>query len=310
MQLFPFSLYLIGIFAHSFSAEKNIFFSVGFVASDFASRFISGRFFMPPAANLIRLINRIEESANPRRSAIKVEETAILNYLTYLENEGRSADTVRKYGLSLRGFAGFLSGREATEKLAEEYLRKLIRKHSPGRANTAVSALNGYFEFTGERIKLSQFKAPATVPEPLTANECLRLFGTARILGDERLALIIETICSTGLRVSELQSVTVEHVSRGAIGLSGTKTVLFPKALREKLLAYAKQNGIKSGQIFITRLGRGPHRGTVWRELQALCKHAGVDAQRATPECMRRLYTAQMTEQMTDRALNLKGFGE
>ena len=236
-----------------------------------------------------------------------MQETGAGNYLAYLENSELSADTVRKYRNAFNGFIKFLAGREATEKLSEEYLRRLMKTYTPGSVNTAVSSLNRYYEFTGTNIRLCQFNFTVKVPEPLTYEEYLRLLKTARTLDNERLALIMEVICSAGLRISELLLVTVENVSAGKIRRSDYRTIIFPKNIREKLLAYAKDNGIRSGIIFITRLGKPPNRKVIWREMQILCDDAGVEAERATPECIKRLYAAQMEARMTVLAENWEG---
>ena len=108
----------------------------------------------------------------------------------------------------------------------------------------------------------------------LTRPEYLRLLETARTQGRERLALLLETICGTGIRVSEVRYVTVEAVYRGRaeISLKGKiRTILLPGKLCRKLLKYARKQKIASGEIFLTRNEKGISRRQIWAEMKALC---------------------------------------
>ena len=127
----------------------------------------------------------------------------------------------------------------------------------------------------------------------LTRAEYDRLIAAAHALGRERLALLMETICATGIRVSEVQYITMEAVrqSRAEITLKGKiRTILIPGKLRRKLLKYAQQNKTVSGEIFLTRNGKGLSRKQIWAEMKAICKAAGVAASKVFPHNLRHLF--------------------
>ena len=121
----------------------------------------------------------------------------------------------------------------------------------------------------------------------------MRLVNTAKQKGNERLNLLIQTICETGIRVSELQFITVEAAKHGETVVSckaKTRTVFLVRALRQKLLRYAAEHGIKSGMIFVTRTGKPVNRTNIWREMKALCVEADVNPQKVFPHNLRHLF--------------------
>ena len=127
----------------------------------------------------------------------------------------------------------------------------------------------------------------------LTKAEYMRLVNTAKQKGNERLNLLIQTICETGIRVSELQFITVEAAKHGEAVVSckaKTRTVFLVRALRQKLLRYAAEHGIKSGMIFVTRTGKPVNRTNIWREMKALCVEADVNPQKVFPHNLRHLF--------------------
>ena len=127
----------------------------------------------------------------------------------------------------------------------------------------------------------------------LSKEEYLHLIETAGAQGKERLALVMETICSTGIRVSELQYITVEAARQGRtdISLKGKiRTILLPGKLCKKLLKYAKKQKTVSGKIFLTRNGTGLSRKQIWAEMKALCKKAGIAASKVFPHNLRHLF--------------------
>ena len=127
----------------------------------------------------------------------------------------------------------------------------------------------------------------------LTKEEYVRLLETAHALGRERLALLMETICATGIRVSEVKYITVEaaQAGRAEIALKGKiRTILLPGKLRRKLLKYAKKQNTGSGEIFLTRTGKGMSRRQIWAEMKAICKQAGVAPSKVFPHNLRHLF--------------------
>ena len=127
----------------------------------------------------------------------------------------------------------------------------------------------------------------------LTKNEYEKLVSSAIALGKDRLGLTLETICATGIRVSELKYITVEAALRGRaeIALKGKiRTIMIPNKLCRKLLKYAKKQKIASGEVFLTKSGKSISRKQVWAEMKALCRKAGVDAEKVFPHNLRHLF--------------------
>ena len=127
----------------------------------------------------------------------------------------------------------------------------------------------------------------------LTKAEYMRLVNTAKQKGNERLNLLIQTICGTGIRVSELQYITVEAIKCGEaiVSLKGkTRSVFIVRELQKKLLRYAAEQKITTGAIFITRSGKPMSRTNIWREMKNLCEQAGVSPNKVLPHNLRHLF--------------------
>ena len=144
-------------------------------------------------------------------------------------------------------------------------------------------------------VKILKATTTDLLPEEkeLTKAEYVRLINAAKHKKNERLSLLIQTICGTGIRVSELQYITVEAVKSGeaVVSLKGkTRTVFIVRELRQKLLRYAAEQEIKSGLIFITRTGKPLSRTNIWREMKSLCEQAGVNPQKVFPHNLRHLF--------------------
>lgn len=217
----------------------------------------------------------------------------------YLEREEKARNTVEKYLRDVRAFAAWLKDSPVTKETVMEYKAKLTEGgYAAASINSMLISLNRFFTFCGwhdARVKTLRLQRQAYCPEEkeLTRAEYERLVLAARRNGNERLELILQTICGTGIRVSELSFITVEAVRAGEapVSLKGkTRQVLIVKRLAELLRAYAKKHGIKSGPIFVTRSGRPLSRSNVWREMKALCKSAQVDPSKVFPHNLRHLF--------------------
>ena len=168
----------------------------------------------------------------------------------------------------------------------------------PRTVNAMLIALNRFFAFLGWqdcRVKLLkvQRRLFRSAEKDLSREEYLRLIETAQAEGKERLALLMETICATGIRVSEVQYITVEAARQGRaeISLKGKiRTILLPGKLCRKLLKYAKRQKTASGEIFLTRNGTGLSRRQIWAEMKAICRAAGVAASKVFPHNLRHLF--------------------
>lgn len=232
------------------------------------------------------------------KGRILTSET-IQNFKKYLKEEEKSKNTIEKYMRDVWEFTTYMNGAEITKESVIAYKDKLISKNYAVRSiNSMLASLNSLFSFLNwmdcrvKSIKL-QRQIYCHEEKELTKAEYMRLVNTAKQKGNERLNLILQTICGTGIRVSELQYITVEAVKNGEaiVSLKGkTRSVFIVKELKKKLLRYAAEQGIKSGLIFITRTGKPLSRTNIWREMKSLCESAGVNPQKVFPHNLRHLF--------------------
>ena len=224
---------------------------------------------------------------------------AIQNFKKYLREEEKSENTIEKYMRDVWVFTTYMNGAEITKESVIAYKDKLIYKNYAVRSiNSMLASLNSLFSFLNWmdcRVKSIKLQRQIYCPEEkeLTKAEYMRLVNTAKQKGNKRLNLILQTICGTGIRVSELQFITVEAVKNGeaTVSLKGkTRSVFIVKELQKKLLRYASEQKIQTGSIFITRTGKPISRTNIWREMKKLCKEAGVEPQKVFPHNLRHLF--------------------
>lgn len=220
-------------------------------------------------------------------------------FVQYLLQEERAASTIEKYLSDARAFASWLGGRPVSKETAAGWKEHLVSQgYAPVTINSMLSAVNTLFRFAGWeecrvkflKIQRRLFRKPG---RELSRADYDRLVSTAYTMGRERLALLIESICATGIRVSEVPYLTVEAARQGRteIVLKGKiRTILLPGKLCRKLLKYAKKQKITSGEIFLTRSGKRLSRRQIWAEMKGLCKHAGVQASKVFPHNLRHLF--------------------
>lgn len=219
-------------------------------------------------------------------------------YCLSLLADERSAGTISKYRRDLTAFARWLDGCAVTKESATAWKACLLnRDYAPRTVNSMLAAVNGFCRFAGLPIKLKFLSIQRQIfrdsSRELTKEEYDRLLTTARESDQERLALIMETLCATGIRVSELRYITVEAAlaGRATITLKGKiRTILLPAKLCRKLVKYARKQKIAAGEIFLTSSGRGISRRQVWFELKRLCSAAGVEPSKVFPHNLRHLF--------------------
>ena len=219
-------------------------------------------------------------------------------YCLSLLADERAAGTISKYRRDLTAFARWLDGRAVTKESATAWKACLLnRDYAPRTINSMLAALNSFFRFMDWNIKVRFLKVQRQIfrdsSRELTKEEYDRLLTAARESGQERLALIMETLCATGIRVSELRYITVEAAlaGRATITLKGKiRTILLPAKLCRKLVKYARKQKTASGEIFLTKSGRPITRRQVWFELKRLCKAAGVEPTKVFPHNLRHLF--------------------
>lgn len=226
-------------------------------------------------------------------------EKMVADFSAYLKSEEKSENTIEKYLRDVRAFSVYLNGDEITKEAVIAYKSKLLSMNYAVRSiNSMLASVNGLFSFLGWadfKVKSIKLQRQIYCPEEkeLTKAEYMRLINTAKQKGNERLNLLIQTICGTGIRVSELQYITVEAVKCGeaVVSLKGkTRSVFIIRELQKKLLRYAAVQKITTGAIFITRSGKPMSRTNIWREMKGLCEQAGVNPQKVFPHNLRHLF--------------------
>lgn len=221
----------------------------------------------------------------------------ITAYTKSLYSEERAPATVEKYRRDIAAFAGWLAERPVTKELAAQWKNHLLAEGlSPATVNAKLSAVNGLLGFLGWgecRVKFLRIQRQLFREKALNRGEYERLVETARRLGRGRLALLMEAICSTGIRVSEVRYLTVEAARTGqaVIRLKGKiRTILLSRKLCVKLLKYAQKTKTASGEIFLTKNGNSLSRKQIWQEMKSLCARAGVDPSKVFPHNLRHLF--------------------
>ena len=231
-------------------------------------------------------------------STITITAESMNNFKSWLHSEERSEGTIAKYMRDLEKLSVWLGDKEINKENLTEWKERLVESgYKPVTVNSILAVVNTYCRFCGLNIKVKflriQRKLFREESKELTKDEYERLIHTAENKGDSRLAMLIETIGATGIRVSEVQYITVEAAKAGRtqISLKGKiRDILLPGKLCKKLLKYARKNKIASGEIFITKSGKGMSRKQIWAEMKALCGAAGVGDSKVFPHNLRHLF--------------------
>ena len=219
-------------------------------------------------------------------------------FADWLRSEDKSAGTIEKYLRDVAAFAAWLGARELTKETGAEWREHLTAEaYAPVTVNSMLAAVNTYCVFSGLNIRVRFLKVQRKVfreqARELTRGEYEKLIETALMTGKERLALLMETICASGIRVSEVKYITVEAVrcGRATVSLKGkVRSILLPGKLCRKLRKYAEKQKIASGEIFLTGSGRSLSRRQIWAEMKRLCEKAGVEASKVFPHNLRHLF--------------------
>lgn len=228
---------------------------------------------------------------------MKLTANALQKFAEYLRWEEKSGATQEKYLRDVRTFQAYASGAEITKELVAAWKRALVDQGYAVRSvNSMLASVNSLLDFLGmpickvKNIRL-QRQIYCTEDKELTKGEYLRLLETSK--ENEQLNLVLQTICGTGIRVSELQYFTVEAVKRGEITVScknKTRMILVPGKLRTTLQKFARRHKITAGAIFVGKNGKPLDRSSIWRQMKLLCTAAGVKETKVFPHNLRKLF--------------------
>lgn len=209
--------------------------------------------------------------------------------------EEKSAATIEKYLRDICGFCSHLAGRRIRKEEAVAYKEYLTGRYAPASVNSMLIAINRFLRFLGLQdccvrpLKI-QRQIFSREDKELTKAEYQRLVKAA---GNTRLSLVIQTICGTGIRVSELQYITAEAVRAGKAVVNcknKTRVIFIPTSIQKMLKPYMKKSGITAGSVFVTRSGKPLNRRNIWRDMKALCERAGVSPNKVFPHNLRHLF--------------------
>lgn len=222
----------------------------------------------------------------------------IERFAVYLREQERSLSTISIYKRDLAALREFLHGNPITKSALIEWKESLTKQYAATSVNAMLAAVNTFLSFVGWidcKVKALKIQRNLFCREEkeLTREEYLRLVRTAEKAGNERLSLVIQSICATGIRVSELQFITIEavHAGRATVNCKGkTRTVFLPEKLRYALKKYARKQKRTSGPVFVTKAGKPLDRSNIWRDMKALCESADVGPEKVFPHNLRHLF--------------------
>lgn len=233
----------------------------------------------------------------------KITSLLLNTYREHLIRDEKSKATIEKYMHDIRVFTEFAEKKQIDKELTLAYKSMLEEKYSIVSANSMLAALNSFLKCMGwQDAVVKQFKvqkkAYCKAEKELSKQEYVRLIAAAS-KKNQRLSLVIQTLCGAGIRVSELSFITVDAVQNGEAVVSckgKTRTVFIVSALRKKLMQYAKKHGITQGSIFVTKSGKPLNRSNIWREMKAICGEARVLAEKVFPHNLRHLFARTFYE--------------
>ena len=226
----------------------------------------------------------------------KITRKLVECFKAHLENEEKAAATIEKYIGDVLAFKKWCNDRKITKQLVLEYKAFLKNSFAPASVNSMLSSVNSFFIFLGEfdlRVKLLKIQKRIFSGKELTKPEYERLLTAAKRKENSRLYYLMQTICSTGIRVSELKYITVEALEerQATINCKGKlRIVMLPDALCKMLGKYIKERNIKSGAIFVTRNGRPLDRSNICHDMKKLCESAHVSREKVFPHNLRHLF--------------------
>lgn len=238
----------------------------------------------------------------------KLIKTQIADFEKYLKNEEKSHATIEKYTRDLLAFFNWTTSREIEKADVIEYKRHLIGEYKTASVNSMLSSINSFFTWLEWfELKVKTIKCQkelfAREEKELTKDEYERLLAAALENQNKRLYYIMQTICASGIRVSELRYITCEAVKCGLAEVrckGKNRTVFLPKKLCRLLKEYTAENNIKSGSVFVTKNRKPLNRSNIWSDMKKLCESAKVSPSKVFPHNLRHLFARTFYSQQKD----------
>ncbi len=229
---------------------------------------------------------------------MKLSEKVMKKFEKHLAEQEKSNATVEKYARDVKKLYDFIGNAEVTKPGVIEFKKMLVEKYAPASVNSIIAAVNGFFTFCDcPQFKIKPVRLQKNVfadnEKELTRAEYERLLKAAKAKNSRRLYHVMQTICSTGIRVSELRFVTVEAVMSGKVKINckgKLRLIILPKQLCAILKEYMKYEVIKKGPVFVTKNGRPLDRSNIWHDMKMLCREAEVSEKKVFPHNLRHLF--------------------
>ena len=228
----------------------------------------------------------------------KITGAMIKKFKEYLNDEEKSRATIEKYIRDVTAFAEWLGNKEVCKARVLEYKEKIIAEYAPTSVNSIISSLNSFFDYAEEyglKVKIIKIQKQifAKDEKEISKAEYERLLAAAKSHGNYKLYLIMQTICATGIRVSELRYISVNSLTdgRAEVNMKGKlRVIIIPKELCKKLKKYTSEQKISRGSVFVTKTGRPIDRSNIWKMMKSLCESANVDRTKVFPHNLRHLF--------------------
>lgn len=228
----------------------------------------------------------------------KITLELIENFKNHLIYDEKSKATIEKYVRDISAFYMWAIGRKLEKTLVLEYKQYLVNNYAPTSVNSILSSINSFFGYNEwYELKVKSLKIQKQIfadkEKELTKNEYERLLKTAKKKNNEQLYMLMQTICSSGISVSELCAITVEAVKNRMANINckgKMRIIILPNKLCQMLTRYIKEHNIISGSVFVTRTGKPLNRSNIWRLMKNLCDEADVSKYKVFPHNLRHLF--------------------
>lgn len=227
-----------------------------------------------------------------------IKKRTLSDFLNYLKENEHSKNTIAKYERDVKKFIKFLGNKQITKCKVIAFKEELMQNYKTASVNSMLAAVNVFLKFLGKynctvkRIK-TQPKAFCDKKREITVSDYEKLLKAAKQKRDYQLFMILQTICSTGIRVSELSYFTVDSLNSSVLEIHNkgkARVILIPQKLISELKKYCKKFNIHTGFIFQTKNKKPIDRKTIWSKMKDLCKIAKVDSAKVFPHNLRHLF--------------------